>query len=131
MAKLLSSAWVPSNVPSAFYSPILPSPNAKEVWNTYTPKRLPRQCHISTRIDIQLIRPRIPTPLSRRHIRLAVIRRARRPTRVNDLDRNRISYAANRAPNTTSVRHGIALATIPRRAAWMRPACDGALATTI
>ena len=98
--------------------------------STYIPKRLPRQRHISTRINIQLVRTRIPTPLSRRHIGLAVICGARRRTRINDLNRNCVSYAANGGPKTTSVRHGVALATLACWAAWVRPACDRALAIT-
>ena len=94
---------------------------------TYIPKRLPRQCLISIHIDVQLIRALVSAPLSRRHVRLAVIRRACRRTRVDDLNRNSISYSANRAPYTTSVRDGIASATLACRATRVCPACDWGL----
>lgn len=91
---------------------------------TYTPKRLPRQRHVSTRIDVQLIRARVPAPLIRRNIRFAEIGGARRRTCINDLHRDTISYP-------TGVRHRVALATIARRATWAHPARGWALAVTL
>ena len=100
------------------------------ILSTHIPKRLSRQRHISTRIYIQLIRTRIPTPLSRRHVRLAEIRGTRRRTRINDLNSNSVSYTTDRAPYTTSVRHGVAGPTIAFRAARGRQACNWTLAVT-
>lgn len=98
---------------------------------TYTPKRLPRQRHVSARINVQLIRARVPAPLVRRDIRFAEIGGARRRTRINDLYRNTISYPANRAPYTTSVRHCVAFATVTGWATWAHPACGWALTATL
>ena len=71
LARRLYSASVPKSIPSAFCSLILYQ--KQSTISTYVPKLLSRQRHISTRINVQLIRTKIPTPLSRRHIRLAVI----------------------------------------------------------
>lgn len=98
---------------------------------TYTPKRLPRQRHVSTRIYVQLIRTRVPASLIRWNIRFAEIGGARCRTRINDLHRDTISYPTDRAPYTTSVRHRVAFATVARRATWAHPARGWALAATL
>lgn len=126
MARWLYSASVPKSIPSALYSLILHK--RQGIFDTYIPKRLPRQRHVSTRINVQLIRTGITTSLSRRHIRFAVIGWARRRTRVNDLYSNGIPYTADGAPYTTSMRDGITRATVARWAAWVRPTCHWALA---
>lgn len=107
------------------------STNVKKQKVPYTPKCLPRQRHVGTRIDVQLIRTRVPAPLIRRNIRFAEIGGARRRTRINDLHRDTVSYPANRAPYTTSVRHRVAFATVAGWATWARPACGWALAATL
>lgn len=125
----LCSAWVPGHVPSAFCSLVLHT-KCKEIVSAYVPERLTRQCHVSTRINVQLIRTRIATPLCRRRICLAEIRGAGRCTRIDDLNRDSVSYATDRISNAAGVRHGIAGATVALRAGRSRPACDWALAVT-